>query len=849
MAAAETFVFNIAAKLLGELVSPAFQEACLVWGVESDLRRLENTLSNVKAVLLDAEEQRVHNQELTVWLGQLKEVFYDAQDVLDDFECEALRRQVVEMQGSTTRKVSRFFSSSNPLVFQTKMAHKVKEIRARLDEVAADRAKFHLSQRSDDRHVVRGREMSYSFVQASDVIGRGQDKDKIVEYLMDPSDVQSISVVSVVGIGGLGKTALAKLVFNDERVIEHFELKCWVCVSDEFVLKQLLVKMIKSITSENRSDLDEEQLQVLLRNNLDGKKFFLVLDDVWNEDREKWFELKNLLIGGANGSKILVTTRSPTIASMMGTMSPYNLEGLLHQECLSLFIKWAFDEGKERQHTNLVEIGDAIVKKCKGVPLAVKSLGSLLYSKLDECDWLFVRDNEMWKLNRKERDILSVLQLSYNQMPSYLKQCFAFLSLFPKDYDFNTFDLIPHWMANGLLQSPNENQEPEDIGNQYIDELYSRCFLQDYNDLGYLREFKIHDLAHDLALSSAQSECLILNCQIQNISKKVWHLSYTDNTWQNENGLKCLQKSKSLRTIFSVVEGVGPSTKSFVDSYVSKFRYLGVLDLSDSSFEVLPSSIGTMKHLRLLYLSRNCRIHKLPNSICKLQNLQTLHLRGCEKLEELPKDIRYLIRLRNFSVTTKQKSLPGCPNSLRFLVLSNCGNLESLVEMMQVCTSLRFLRIDNCGGLISLLPILKLLTTLEALVIENCEKLDLIEMEDNQDDFPTSFRALRFIGLPQLVAMPDWIKRSSNSLQILVIESCPNLTTFPEWLVNLESLRRLTILNCPKLSSLKLCLPALRSFRIAECPELIRRYQPEIGEDWHMIAHASDIYLDGKRIK
>nr|XP_023870344.1 putative disease resistance protein RGA1 [Quercus suber] len=218
---------------------------------------------------------------------------------------------------------------------------------------------------------------------------------------MDPSNGQSISVVPIVGIRGLGKTALAKLVFNYERVIEHFELKCWVCVSDKFVFKQLLVKIIKSITSENCSDLYEEQLQVLLRNNLNGKKFFLVLDDVWNEDRGKWIELRNLLLGGANGSKITVTTRNPTIASMMGTMSPYNLEGLLHQECLSLFIKWAFDEGKERQHTNLVEIGDAIVKKCKGIPLAVKSLGSLLYSKLDERDWLFVRDNEMWKLNKK----------------------------------------------------------------------------------------------------------------------------------------------------------------------------------------------------------------------------------------------------------------------------------------------------------------------------------------------------------------------------------------------------------------------------------------------------------------
>jgi hypothetical protein len=626
--AAETFVFNIADNLLGKLGSLAFQEACLVWGVESDLERLEKTLSTVKAVLLDAEEQQFHNQELTVWLGNLREVFYDAQDVLDEFECEALRRQDVETRGSTTRKVRRFFSSSNSLVFRTKMGHQIKEIRARLDEVAADRAKFHLSERSENRHVVRGREMSYSFVHASDVIGRDQDKENIIQLLLHPAadGGQNVSVISVVGIGGLGKTALAKLVFNDATVVDHFELKCWVCVSDEFVLKQLLVKIVESISGENRNDLGEEQLQIRLRDSLSGKKFLLVLDDVWNEERDKWIELRNLLIGGANGSKILVTTRSPKVASMMGTMSPYNLEGLPHKQCLSLFVKWAFDEGQESRHPNLVEIGDEIVKKCKGVPLAVKSLGSLLYSKLEECDWLFVKDNDMWKLNKKEGDILSALQLSYNQMPSSLKQCFAYFSLYPKDYQYNSIELVQIWMAHDLLQSRNENQEAEDIGNQYIDELYSRSFLEDYRDFGYSRHFKIHDLAHDLALSVAQSECLIMNCQTQNISKKVWHFSYIDNTWQNEKVLKCLQKSKSIRTIFSPIQGLGPSSESFVDACISRFRYMRVLDLSDSCFEVLPSSISTMKHLRWLDLSRNCRIKKLPNSICKLQNLQTLVL-------------------------------------------------------------------------------------------------------------------------------------------------------------------------------------------------------------------------------
>ncbi|KAM3745351.1 hypothetical protein ACB098_06G120000 [Castanea mollissima] len=608
--AAETFVFIVAAKVLGKIGSPAFQEACLVWGFESDLNRLENTLSTIKAMLLDVEDQQVHNQELIVWLRQLKEVFYDAQDVLDEFEYEALRRQMVEIKGSATKKVRRFFSSSNSLVFRTKIAHKVKEIRARLDEGAADMDKFHLSQRSDNKHLVHGREMSYSFVQTLDVIGRDQDKEQIINCLMHLADDQKVSIISVVGIGGVGKIALAKLVFNDARVVHHFELKGWMCASNEFVLKQLL-------------------------------------DDVWNKDRVKWIELRNLLMGGANGSKILVTTRSPTIASMISTMCLYNLKGLPQEQCVSLFIKWKFDEGEERQHANLVEIGEEIVKKCKGVPLAVKSLGSLLYSQLDERDWQFVKDNEIWKLNRKECDIFSALQLSYNQMSSYLKQ----------------------W----LLQSPDENQEPEDIGNQYVDELFSRCFLEDYSDAGYFRLFKIHDLAHDLALSIAQ-----------------------------------------------------------------------------------------------------------------LQNLHTLLLDGCEKLEELPKDIRYMISLRWLSITTKQKSLPTAWNSLRNLPLFNCGNLESLSEMLQGCTCLlRMLIIDSCG---------------EVLAIENCEKLDLTEGEDNQEEFPTRLRAfISFSKLPQLVVLPEWIKRSAKTLQSISIQSYPNLTILPAWLLNLETLKKLIILNCPKL--------------------------------------------------
>ncbi|KAJ7976786.1 NBS-LRR disease resistance protein [Quillaja saponaria] len=201
--------------------------------------------------------------------------------------------------------------------------------------------------------------MTHAFVNTSDVIGRDVDKEKIIEHLlMHPGDGEHytsiVSVIPIVGIGGVGKTTVAKLVFNDKRVDKHFQLRIWVCVSEDFDVKQLMIKIIK---------------------------FLIVLDDEWNEDLAKWIELRDLLRSGAEGSKILVTTRSNSIASMMGTAPSYTLGGLLQNECLSLFLKWAFKEGQERQYPNLVEIANDIVKRCGGVPLAVKLKGKCITSQ------------------------------------------------------------------------------------------------------------------------------------------------------------------------------------------------------------------------------------------------------------------------------------------------------------------------------------------------------------------------------------------------------------------------------------------------------------------------------------
>ncbi|CAJ2673552.1 unnamed protein product [Trifolium pratense] len=209
---AKSLLFSVAVSFIGKLTSRLLDEASLALGVYDDLRRIKDTSSLIKAVLLDVEQKQWQNNELREWLRQIKCVFSDAEDVIDDFECEALKLQVVNTSGSIRRKVRRFFSSSNPFVYRVKMAHQIIDINARLAKVAADRHNFGLQTNYSDTRVVQKRElMTHSHINDSDVIGRKHDKKKIINLLLQDGDDTCLYVIPIVGMGGLGKTTLAKL--------------------------------------------------------------------------------------------------------------------------------------------------------------------------------------------------------------------------------------------------------------------------------------------------------------------------------------------------------------------------------------------------------------------------------------------------------------------------------------------------------------------------------------------------------------------------------------------------------------------------------------------------------------
>ncbi|XP_055961635.1 disease resistance protein RGA2-like [Mercurialis annua] len=823
---AESLLLNLAHSIIEKLASLALEEFLLAWGLQTDLQHMNNSLKAITAVLLDAEQHQSRNHRIQVWLEDLKDVLYDIEDAVDQFECQALKKQAAKAAGNTSIKVKRFFSSSNSLAFRFKMAHKLKNLRGKIAEIVKLKSDFGLTEGVHGTQVIRReRKLTHSFVDAATVIGRDEDKEKILHHLLNPVDVEDVPVLAIVGIGGLGKTTLAKLVYSDERVKSHFEVKLWTCISDDFDLEEVLRKINEAATGQKCAGWGIEKLQAFLRRTVNNKKYLLILDDVWSEDRRKWNELRDLLMGGADGSRILVTTRKHSVASVMASVPPYNLNDLSHKTCVSLFLKCAFKDARDVEHyPNLVKMGEEIVRKCKGVPLAVVTLGNLLYSITSEHEWKYVRDSEIWKLEQKEDDIMPALRISYEQLPSNLKRCFAYCSFFPKDYEYDNIELIQFWMAHGLLQCKNENEELEDVGLRYFRELCSRSFFQDIDrSLISMVNCKMHDLMHDLALSVTQKECSIVTSSTQHIPRNVRHLIFANPNSLPESLPMILQSLDGVRTIVPYVSS-GIISQSFIQIlYLPRFQFLRYLDLRYSEIETLPEGIGMLRHLRFLSLY-DSKIRRLPNSVYKLQSLQTLWLVGCYGIEELPSDMRLFISLRSLTITTKQKCLPnngiGCLKSLRNLEIVSCGKLEFLFEDMQGFINLRKLTIQGCPSLKSVPQSIKYLTSLEYLAIENCENLDLEIEEEGSDNQTRLCRLEKLIlgGLPKLVELPRWLLSSyTTTLQILFLKQLHNMKQLPA------------------------CLTSLQGIRIDDC-ELLK-------EDLSKIPHAPDIRIDGKKFR
>ncbi|EHA8591259.1 disease resistance protein RGA2-like [Cocos nucifera] len=695
----------------------------VMWGIEGKREKLESMLSAIQDKLGDAEERQVEEEGVKRWLAALKDAAYEADDILDEFNLEVMRREI-EIQVDMKKKVRSFFTFHNPVWFRFKMGRRLNDIVNKIKEIIDQGNNFGFVVQTPPQS--GDRPQTHSYVDESDVIGREEDKEKMVKLLLDHDRNQNVAVLPIVGMGGLGKTTLAKMIFQDGRVQKHFQPLIWVCVSDdldfanhikkkkEYDVAKVARKIITSATGDECSLSTMELLQRDLRKVVSGKRYLLVLDDVWNEDQAKWDELKSLLGTGGEGSRIIVTARNEQVSSIMGTLDTYLLQGLTEDDSWALFRKKAFKEGAEVPPT-LEKIGKDIVRKCEGLPLAVRALGGLMHSKSQETEWSSVRDSEIWEMQVGEDGILPALRLSYRYLPSHLKQCFAFCAIFPKDYEMEKDLLIQLWMANGFIPSGGR-KELEDKGEEIFNELASRSFFQDIKELEerisnefmtevkeytvrrsrhelyYITTCKLHDLMHDLAQSIMGNECLstLDPATLENISRKTRHLgSFLYFFQSNVDHNISLKNYPNIRTLVC---------QATVTADSSKPRSLRALGLPRTSISRLPISIGFLKHLRYLDLS-HAHIEALPDATSTLLNLQTLKLSNCWRLRKLPEDLRNMSGLRHLYID-RCNSLDHLPagigqlSSLRTLTKYIVGNDPGrhIVELNNL----------NLGGLLEL---------------------------------------------------------------------------------------------------------------------------------------------------
>ncbi|XP_059435025.1 putative disease resistance RPP13-like protein 1 [Corylus avellana] len=772
---------------------------------DGPLRKLKIALLSVKSVVEDAEDKELTKPAVKEWLDDLKDALYDAEDILDEIDTEIRTRELAAEFETTAIKVRNSVSAYfNP--FFKEMKPKMEEVLDRLEYLAKQKDVLGL------RPGVGGKSSerlpSTCLVEESGIFGRDDDKEKVVNLLLsDDAIAGAMSVIGIVGMGGIGKTTLAQLVYKDQRVNEHFDLKAWACVSQEFDVFRVTKTILEAVTSSNCDIKDLNLLQVTLKGKLMGKKFLLVLDDVWNRNYADWELLSRPFKSGAQGCRVIVTTRDDNVALAMWTTLPYHLNKLTEKDCWSLFAKYAFHDGNLDARPELEVIGRQIVKKCQGLPLATKTIGSLLRSKLDVGEWDKILKSEIWDLAIDTTNILPGLRLSYKYLPSHLKGCFAYCSIFPKNHAFEKDQVVLLWMAEGLLQGL-KNKTMEEVGNDYFLDLVSRSLFQQSSDGKSC--FVMHDLVNDIAKSVFGQFVFRLeaNCS-QKIVNKTHHLSYFRTRFDDFEKFKALNEAKRLRTFlpleFSIMDN--NLTKKVPHDLLSNLRCLRILSLSHyENVTNLPNSIGKIKQLRYLDLSFTS-VKRLPDSMCQLINLQTLKLSCCNNLVGLPRDMRKLINLRHLDITgTGIMEMPIQLGRLKYL-----HTLTTFIIGKTSGSCIGELRkLTNLRGKLAIMNLQNVVSSMDALDACLKEKKHIKDLVLEWKDDNVVLRSQRSIldslqphsNLESLTikyysgnSFPDWVGHHSfSNIASLHLYGCKYCLSLPP-LGQLPSLQDLSIIH------------------------------------------------------
>ncbi|XP_062012470.1 disease resistance protein RPM1-like [Rosa rugosa] len=848
--------------LIGKIVAILENEGTTIASVRDEVDSIKEELQSMKAFLVDAEADTAKNEREKLWVESIRNLAYDVEDVIDEF----MYRMYEKQSGSRlSRRLHKTICFPKSLWFRRKTAKRLQKITKKIKDTAERNQKYDVglvggATTSEDIHRSVQNQADSSFFSMEDELVAIEGKKQILlGWLMDEEQHQT--VISVVGMGGSGKTTLAAKTFNSERVKRHFDCCAWITVSQTsdavHLFRSLIMKLYKSRKEdcpENLNTMSSSELIELLVNYLESKKYLVLLDDVW--DINVWREVKVSLQDRQLGSRIIVTTRKEDVASnSFGVKSHvHHIQPLLKNEAWELFCKKAFSSNEHKTcPPDFVSLTRQLVEKCGGLPLAIVALGGLMSSKNSLDQWQQVCNSLNWHMDNNSLldPVKNILLLSFNDLPSQLKHCFLYCSLFPEDFSIKRKRLVRLWIAEGFVENV-KGITPEEVGDGYLWELCFRSMLQvvKRNGTGRPRKVKMHDLMRELGLSTAEKEKFGHVYDGRQVMEEISTRRLSIHKMDGE--IKSWPGMSKIRSL--LVFATDMSSLSFLNTLVSQFKLLRTLDLEGVQIDKLPDAVVYLFNLRYLNLNGTL-IDELPESIGRLRNLQFLNIMNA-KIASLPQGIAKLLNLRHLIMFRLTGNLLDFNYASGTKVPSNICKLQKLQRLSMIESEGDTIRLISNMTQLTSIAISNVKETDEVDLWVSIEKLNLLRtialVASNEEEIlPVK---AQFSSLPHLKRLHlcgrlqnviPWFS-SLHSLTILYlhwsrleddvlpqIEALPNLTMlhlcnsyvgeelrFRRGFVKLERLYLWNFASVKKITIEKGVMPNLQFLSVKRCMEL-----------------------------
>ncbi|KAF7105932.1 hypothetical protein CFC21_106702 [Triticum aestivum] len=656
-------VVSMARSMLGGAISKAASAAAaelsLVMGVQKDIWFIKDELKTMQAFLAAAEATKNRDMLLKVWAEQVRDLSYNIEDCLDEFMVH------VRSQSLTKRLMK--------LKDRRRIAIQIRNLKSRVEEVSSRNARYNLikteaSTTSDKEvsYIEDVRNHSASNTDEAELVGFTKPREELIKLMDVNTRDGDAKVICVVGMGGLGKTTLARKTYESkEDIVKNFPCCAWITVSQSFYKIEMLKDMIRQLLGGDSlknllKELEGKVVQVkdlaeYLNQEIKDKRYLIILDDLWTIDAWRW--IKDIVFPNSNkkGSRIIVTTRDVGLAKECTLESLiYHLKTLEIVEATNLLLKKSRKTNEDMTtDANFKSIVEKLVKKCGCLPLAILTIGGILATKkIVEWEHVYNQLPSELESNPSLEAMKMMVTLSYNHFPSHLKPCFLYLSIFPEDFEIQMRRLVERWIAEGLIRG-GTGVNIEDVAKGYFNELINRSMLQAsrVNIEGVVKSCRVHDIVRDVMISVSRDENFVhvAGNNVTGATEETFrHVAY--------HGSMCQKIDMDWSHVRSItVFGERPLRPS--PSICSPdMRMVRALDLENAQFQVTQkdiSNIGLFRHLKYLNFSdprEYSHIYKLPRSIGKLQGLRTLNIRD-SYITELPTEICKLKSLHSLRCT------------------------------------------------------------------------------------------------------------------------------------------------------------------------------------------------------